>query len=441
MADIALTVTYFAFLLGFGVIIANLLKKVKIPDTFFLLILGLIMGPTVFMNPLITPYVNITLVDVGVMGSVPDFLRILALILVVFTGTFNLSMRVFREVSDVSVKLAFLGVFFNTVFFGVVASVMFQLELVYALLLGAVLSGTGAGVLYAFEASLKKYSRAITIIKVESIFNSPLTVLLPILFLDLVGMEPGALIEPLKYMTLFWQMIAAGVGTGLIIGFSVSKLLKSMLREYAPLLVFAVALITYAMAEAVGGSGMLAVAVCGLIAGNMVFKGSKKKRKEEVKQFDDQLSEMLRISVFTLLGAQVTLPLGSPVMLLAFGFFLIVFLSRPLFLIPSIGKLRMGMCKKELILMNTVSPRGLSSAAMAPIISTAILSIPGLANADAIAGLMVNVIFIVVLLSVLFSTVIAWVMSLDRFKVKKSEEECKTEEEKEMEEAEKVPGE
>ncbi|MBN2042876.1 MAG: cation:proton antiporter [Candidatus Aenigmarchaeota archaeon] len=440
MADIALTVTYFAFLLGFGVLIANVLKKAKIPDTFFLLLLGLVMGPTVFLSPMITQYMSITLVDVSVMGDIPDFLRILALILVVFTGTFNLSMRVFQRVSDISVKLAFLGVFFNTVFFGIIASFMFQMNIIYALLLGAVVSGTGTGVLYAFETALSKYKKVITVIKVESIFNSPLTVLLPILFLDLVYLEPGALLEPLKYMTIFWQMIAAGVGTGLIIGFAVSKLLKSTLREYTPLLVFAIALITYAMAEAVGGSGMLAVAICGLIAGNMVFKDRDDKERQEVKQFDDQLSEMLRISVFTLLGAQVALPLGDPMLLMAFIFFLIVFFSRPLFLIPSLGKMRQSLSKRDMILMNFVSPRGLSAAAMAPLISTTMLSIPNLVNAESLATQMVNIIFIVVLLSVLFSTIVAWTMSLPRFNqpAKRKPKQPVDEKEMEMEQIEKA---
>jgi NhaP-type Na+/H+ or K+/H+ antiporter len=73
--DITLTMTYFAFLLGFGVVVANLLKKAKIPDTFFLLLLGLVLGPTVFMNPFVMQYVNITLVDVTAMGSVPEGLQ------------------------------------------------------------------------------------------------------------------------------------------------------------------------------------------------------------------------------------------------------------------------------------------------------------------------------------------------------------------------------
>lgn len=401
--DITLTVTYFAFLLGFGVVVANILKKYRIPDTFFLLLLGLALGPTVFMNPLVTKYISITLVDVNAMGAVPDFLRILALILVVFTGTFNLSWKVFKRFSDVSVNLALVGVIFSTAFLGFFANLIFGLEPVYALLLGAVISGTGTGVLYAFERSLSKSRRALTVIKVESIFNSPLTVLFPILFLDLVVMEPGALFEPMKYVAQFWQMIAAGIGTGLIIGLAVSKIMKSMLKEYSSLILFAVALITYALAENVGGSGMLAVAICGLIAGNMMLS---EKEKEEVRRFEDQFSEMLRISVFTLLGAQVMLPLNPNDLIMAFVFFLLVFISRPMFLIPTLGRQRKKFSRKDIILMSFVAPRGLAAAAMAPVIASVLASI----GSPDIGNQIVNIIFMVILFSVFFSTIVASIM-------------------------------
>jgi len=403
--DPTLTVTYFAFLLGFGVIIANLLKKAKIPDTLFLLLLGLILGPTVFMNPLVIQYVDVTLVDVKAMDYVPDFLRTLALILIVFTGTFNLKWKVFKRFSDVSVNLAFVGVIFSTIFIGLFSHLMFGFNPVYALLLGAVLSGTGTGVLYAFERALHKSRRALTIIKLESIFNSPLTVLLPFIFLELVSAQPGALFEPIKHLATFWQMIVAGVGTGIVIGFAVSKIMKGMLREYSSLALFAIALITYALAENVGGSGMLAVAVCGLVAGNFVFKGED---KEEVKRFEDQLSEMLRISVFTLLGAQVALPFDLNYLLVVFVFFLVIFFSRPIFLIPTLGRERKKFDKKDLTLMSFVAPRGLAAAAMAGVIFRFFSDKMG---APLIGEQMLNIIFLVIFFSVLFSTLIASVMS------------------------------
>jgi len=311
-----------------------------------------------------------------------------------------------REVG-LGVNLAFVGVIFSTAFLGLVAHLMFGLNPVYALLLGAVISGTGTGVLYAFEHALSRSRRALAIIKLESIFNSPLTILLPFIFLGLVVMEPGALFEPMKYVAQFWQMIVAGVGTGIVIGFAVSKIMKGILKEYSSLILFSIALITYALAENVGGSGMLAVAICGLIAGNLVLSD---KEKEEVKRFEDQLSEMLRISVFTLLGAQVMLPLDLNQLLLAFAFFLVVFFSRPVFLIPTLGKQRKKFDKKDLILMSFVAPRGLAAAAMAPIVATFLTGIgsPGVGNQ------MVNIIFLVILFSVLFSTIVALIMSSKR---------------------------
>ena len=196
MLDITLTVTYFAFLLGFGVIIANVAKKYNIPDAFFLLLLGLILGPTIVSSPMVTQFIKVTLVNVEAMGSVPDFLRTLALILIVFMGAFNLNFRTFKKFSSVSINIALIGVVVNTLALGLIAHFLFAIDLVYAFLLSAVISGTGTGVIYAFENVFKDSSKPVTILKIESVFNSPLTVLVPLLFLDLVVLQPGPCLSP-----------------------------------------------------------------------------------------------------------------------------------------------------------------------------------------------------------------------------------------------------
>jgi Kef-type K+ transport system membrane component KefB len=62
---VTLSVMYFAILLGSGVFLANILKKRNIPDTFFLLMLGLLLGPTVFANPMVTQHFNFQLINVS----------------------------------------------------------------------------------------------------------------------------------------------------------------------------------------------------------------------------------------------------------------------------------------------------------------------------------------------------------------------------------------
>ena len=384
--------------MGFGVIIANILKKAKVPDALFLLLLGLVLGPTLFKSPIIASNINLTLVDVSVMGNIPDFLRTLALVLVVFTGTFNLNLRVFKKFSDISINLAFIGVIFNTVAIGIFAMIIFKLEPIFAFLLSAVIAGTATEVIYPFEHALKDEQEALTTLKMESIFNSPLTVLLPALFIDVLTVQSGVLIEPLRYMALFWQRIAAGVGTGILVGYSLSKLLKGMLKEYTPLLLLSIALITYALAENVGGSGMLAVAVCGLIAGNMTFP-----QKKEVKRFDDYFSEMLRISVFTMMGAQIYLNFSITQILVTLIFFILVILIRPLFVIPLLKKLGLEFSTKGKLMLCFITPRGMSSAAMAPIIVGVLVSL----GKNEIGNFLMNTIFLCILFSILFSTIIA----------------------------------
>jgi len=320
---------------------------------------------------------------------------------------FNLKLSVFKRFSDVSIKVGFVGVIFNTIFLGFVASAFFSIPPVYALLLAASISGTGASVVMVLKESLPKDSKKpLNVLKIESVLNSPISVLIPLLFLDLILLSPGTVIEPMKYASTFWQMIVAGLGTGMIIGFGLSKIVSKMLKEYSPLLFFSIALLTYALAEAVGGSGVLAVAVAGLIAGNMILKD-----REEISEFDDNISEMLRISIFVLLGAQVFLTITLNEFLGIFMFFLMVFFSRPIFLLPSLGRMRCKFSMKELMLMSFTAPRGIASAAMIPIISAAVIA----AGNPVIAADMMNVVFLVVLFSVLFSTLAAKLFTSNRF--------------------------
>jgi len=406
---VTLSVMYFAILLGFGVLVANILRKRNIPDTFFLLLLGLLFSPTITANPMVTKYITIHLVDVAAMGTIPDFFRTLALILVIFVGSFNLNFSVFKRYSSISIKLAFVGVLFNTVVLGLAASFLFSMDIIFALLLGAVVSGTGSGVVFAFEKALSKARTALTVLKVESIFNSPISVLVPLIFLDLVNVTPGALIEPIKYLSQFWLMISVGVGTGLIVGLAAANLLKGTMREYTPLLLFSIALITYALATGVGGSGMLAVAICGLVAGNFTLKG--REDRQEILHFQDQFSEMLRISVFTLLGAQVTLLMGMNELLMMLFFFVLVVVVRPVMLLSIMGDFREKFSRKEMLLMSLIAPRGISAAAMIPIVAAAVIA----AGQAAMAEIMVNIVFMTILLSVLFSTIVAKIASLERF--------------------------
>ena len=407
MASTIVVITYFAILLGLGVLIANFFKKRNIPDSIFLISLGLLLGPTVLGNPAISQYVNIAPINITEMGAVPDFLRTLALIFIVFAGMFNVGLRGFKKKSGTSGRVAILGVLANTVLLGVAAHFIFGLEWVFALLLGGVLSGTADAIIFTFDSVLDKdYRKVMNVLKTEAVFNSPLCILIPLVFLDFVALQPGAIIEPMPYFSKFVLMMVAGVGTGIILGIGFSKLVKKMAQDYTVLLMLSIALLTFASAEYVGGSGILAVAVCGLIVGDMGFQ-----EKEDVKKFDDHFSEMLRIAVFTFLGAQVTLTFGLPDIIPILLFFIAIVMARPLFVSIVLGKERKSYTRQEKFVMSFVAPRGIDAAAIAPIVAAALVA----ANYGSAAASILNMVVVVIILTVVFSTAMSKFAASKRF--------------------------
>jgi cell volume regulation protein A len=398
MADMVLIVTYFSFLLGFGVLVANIMKKVRVPDTFILLLVGLICGPTIWKNPAVAQYISLTIVDVEAMSVVPDFLRTLALVLIVFTGAFNLRFEELKRFSDVSVNLALFLVILNTLVLGAASKLIFGLNWLPSLLIGAILSGTDASVVFTFEEQLKKFGNVLTVLKVESILNSPLSVLIPLILLDLLNVSPGEILSINFYVSQFFLMIVAGMGSGLVIGLVLSKIVSSMVKEYSSLLIISIALLIFGLAESVGGSGMLAVAVAGFIIGNLGFP-----HKESVKEFQSEFSDMLRISVFTLLGAQIFLDLNPLLLVVEFLFALLVFVVRPIF----VTYIARSMSQKEgfegFALLKFTAPRGISAVAVAPIVAVS------LGN-----DMIMNIVFMVVFFTVLLSTITANMVSTGR---------------------------
>ena len=399
MSDASIAITYFAVLFGLGVIVANYFKKRHIPDSIFLIFLGLILGPTVLGNPAIAQYIKIDAIDIGAMGPIPDFLRTFALIMIVFAGMFSLGLQAFKKNSDTSIKFAVLGVVFNTILLGVAAHFIFGLDWVFAFLLGGVISGTADAIIFTFDSILDRdYRRVMNVLKAEAIFNSPICILIPLVFLDLVTLQAGALIEPMAYFSKFVLMMVAGLGTGILLGLGFSKFVTRMTEDFIVLFMIAISLLTYATSEYVGGSGILAVAICGLIVGDMGFK-----EKDYAKKFDNHFSEMLRIAVFMFLGAQVTLAFGLSDIIPILLFFTAIVLARPLFVILVLGKEGKSYTKQEKFVMSFMGARGIDSAAMMPIVAGVLVA----AGQGAAAASMMNMVVIVIILTVVFSTLMA----------------------------------
>jgi len=384
-AETLTVITLFATLLGFGVLVNNVTKKLRISSIFFLLITGLLLGPTFF-----------GWVDVSRMGDVPDFLRILSLIIIVFAGSFHLKLSTLKKVSNMALKLSFVGFLFSTIVLGLFAHYIFDLSWISSFILGSIIGGTSTEVLSSFKDTLKN-NETLDLLTVESLFNSPLSVLIPLVLLDII--VAGGIATSTFYIAQFWQLLAAGVGTGVLVGLAAGKIFRTTEKEISPIMGIAIALVTYALAQNVGGSGILAVALAGMFIGNLRIP-----HKKLISEFDDTFSVLLTISIFTLLGAQISLQLSSQLVFAEAIFLaLVIFITRPLFVIFTLYKEK-SIPFRDMLFIAFEGPRGVAAAAMAAL-PLSVASVQGLTILTQEAELILVTTFLVILFTVLSGTI------------------------------------
>lgn len=284
--------SWLSLLLLLGVIISYIARKIRFPDILLLLVIGAVIGQLTTVK-----------FDPGFLTS----LGIFALVMIIFESTSKFKPREISQISPYAIKLAvvFLGI--NLVALTVFAHILFNgvfawKEVVLSMLFAAIMSGTSpSAVLSILE---DKGSKLIELIEFESIFNTPFTVIIPLVILKLyLGVLQTAELVAVSFL----QEIMTGVGTGLVLGLVAFKSMKNVyMPKLSPLVVVAVALITYTLANYLGGSGVLAVTALGV-----VFGVSAVKEKESLQEFVSIFTNFLKIVVFVLLGLLILIPLNK----------------------------------------------------------------------------------------------------------------------------------
>ncbi|MBW3012378.1 cation:proton antiporter [Candidatus Woesearchaeota archaeon] len=286
--------TFIAVALLIGLLSSLLAQKMKVPRLLLLVISGMLFGLIIRSENL-----NLGLPDLFISG-----LSTFALILIVFESTARIRFRQLDVASWTAIKLTSATVIFNIVFF--VPAIMLVLfggqteSLFLSLMFAAIMSGTSPDVILSVLGKSKK--KIIDTLKLESLFNTPVTVILPLLVVSLSeGFRQGVLSE---VGASFIIQITSGIGAGVVVGLIAFKAMRKAYSEaFSPIAVITVAIITYILAENINGSGVLAVTTLGLFFGNL-----KIEHKVSLLEFESLFSDLLRIIIFVLFGFLVVLP-------------------------------------------------------------------------------------------------------------------------------------
>ncbi|MBP7050380.1 MAG: potassium/proton antiporter [Phycisphaerae bacterium] len=344
----------------------------------------------------------------GIHFDDPHLVRLLgtfALAYILFAGGLDTEWKSVRPVFRSGVILATAGVLLTAVLVGLFAVWVLKFTWLEGLLLGSVISSTDAAAIFAVlrsrHVSLKGQLKPL--LELESASNDPMAIFLTVTMLSLLG-DPAtpwwsALPAFLK------QMLIGGV-IGMLMGKTIIGLLNRVRLEYEglyPVLTMATVLLTFGIAETVGGNGFLAVYLAGVVLGNADFI-----HKRSLARFHDGLSWLMQIAMFMTLGLQVfpshLVPvIGSGLLLSTF----LMLIARPLAVTACL--VRSGLTLREKLLISWAGLRGAVPIVLATFPLTA-----GVPKAEMIF----NLVFFVVIASVLLQgrslTRVARWLRLDR---------------------------
>ena len=255
-----------------------------------------------------------------------------------------------------------------------------------SLLLGAVISSTDAAATFSILRRQSLRPQVGSTIEIESAANDPMAILLTLVVVETLTAGTG-----LSWMVLpmfAWKFVAGPmVGWVLARGaLAIFDRLNPQERGYYYVLLLAVVLLTYGLAEAAMASGMLAVFTAGLVMGNRKFI-----YQQGVRNFSAALSVIANIGVFVMMGLLVFPSEWGAVWLDGIVLFLILtFVARPVAV--WLGTAGMKFTAKDRHFMCWAGLRGAVPIVLATIPATA-----GVSQCHTIF----NVVFFVVVVSTL----------------------------------------
>lgn len=321
----------------------------------------------------------------------------IALAFILFDGGLQTPLSAVKKVWKPASILATLGVLVTALITGVAASYILPISPLEGLLIGAIVGSTDAAAVFSLlrNAGINLNERLKSTLEIESASNDPMAIFLTVTLLEVLvnGLKPGV-----GVLQLFFLQMGGGALVGLLIGYLTLQLLQRIQLQATglyPVLVAAAGLLAFGLAANLGGSGFLAIFICGVLIGNNKFAFQK-----TTFLFHDGLAWLSQIMMFVMLGLLINpsslLDVWWQGLLIAI---VLIFVARPLAVLPVLPWF--GFSLRQMTLVSWVGLRG-----SVPIILAIFPLMYGLPGAE----LIFNAVFFVVLISAtLQGSTLAWV--------------------------------
>jgi len=285
----------FLIVLSVSLTIATLSQLIpwlqKIPYTIMLVIVGL----------------GLASLDIKLIELSPELILEIFLPPLLFEAAWNVRWRSLKVYLLPVLLFAVVGVIISLIGITAIVHQFTNLSLPIALLIAACLSATDPVSVLALFKQLGASEKLMVIMEGESLLNDGVAV---VAFVLLVGLPMGQTdLGVTSTIIDFTRFVGIGMATGSLIGFGISYLTQ---RFDYPLVEQSLTLLaaygSYLLAEDLGGSGVIAVVVIGIILGNFGSRiGMSPRTRLFISEFWEFVAFFVNSIIFLLIGDQVSL--------------------------------------------------------------------------------------------------------------------------------------
>ncbi|MEW8994684.1 potassium/proton antiporter [Clostridium sp.] len=248
------------------------------------------------------------------------------LVFIMFYGGFGTNWKEAKPVARESILMSTFGVIITSGLTGLFCYFVLKTSLLEGMLIGSIVGSTDAASVFSILRSQKLNLKGeiASILEVESGSNDPIAYMLTLIVLTLMDNGGISSIVP----TVIAQIIF-----GILIGVILSKITIYIMRNanfevdgFYTIFITAIAILSYALSEWVGGNGYLSVYIAGIIIGN-----SKIPHKRSLVHFFDGVSWIMQIMLFFILGllafpSELPSVIGSSILISIF----MIIIARPI---------------------------------------------------------------------------------------------------------------
>ena len=229
-----------------------------------------------------------------------------ALALILFDGGMHIGWRRFRAAAGPIAWIGIAGTAITAAALAVAAHFLLGFDWQISLLLGAALSPTDPAVVFSVLGRREISGRSGTILEGESGANDPVGIALLVSLLSAGASAGGAAGSPvLAGLQEFAMQMLVGAVVGIALGLALGWVMRRVQLPTGALTAVFVAgsaVLIYAAASALQGSGFLAVFIAGILIGDI-----RAPFRRDIDSFTSGLASLAEIVVFVLLGLSIQL--------------------------------------------------------------------------------------------------------------------------------------